>query len=80
MIGSGGSVLTLPILIYLPGQDEKVAIAGSLAIVGLAGTIGSPGGNSIACRLPREKLKAGFAGFLILMAGFIFYQAIDTIA
>jgi len=35
LLGSGGSILTVPVLVYLAGQDEKVAIAGSLAIVGL---------------------------------------------
>ncbi len=42
LLGSGGSILTVPILVYLVGQPEKVAIAGSLAIVGgiaLAGAI-----------------------------------------
>ena len=34
LLGSGGSILTVPVLVYLLGQDEKVAIAGSLAIVG----------------------------------------------
>ena len=34
MLGSGGSILTVPVLIHLVGQDEKIAIAGSLAIVG----------------------------------------------
>ena len=34
LLGSGGSILTVPILVYLLGQDEKVAITGSLAIVG----------------------------------------------
>ena len=34
LMGSGGSILTVPVLTYLVGQDEKVAIAGSLAVVG----------------------------------------------
>lgn len=34
LLGSGGSILTVPILIYLVGQSAKVAIASSLAIVG----------------------------------------------
>lgn len=34
LFGSGGSIVTVPALIYLFGQNEKVAIAGSLAIVG----------------------------------------------
>ena len=34
LLGSGGSILTVPILVYLMGLDEKIAIASSLAIVG----------------------------------------------
>jgi uncharacterized membrane protein YfcA len=44
LLGSGGSILTVPLLVYLVGQPEKVAIAGSLAVVGgiaLAGAIPS---------------------------------------
>lgn len=35
LLGAGGSILTVPVLVYLLGQPEKVAIAGSLAIVGM---------------------------------------------
>ncbi|WP_220469860.1 sulfite exporter TauE/SafE family protein [Colwellia sp. MB02u-10] len=35
LLGSGGSILTVPALTYIVGQDEKTAIASSLAIVGL---------------------------------------------
>ncbi len=41
LLGSGGSILTVPVLIYLLGQDEKVAIAGSLAIVGTIALVGA---------------------------------------
>ncbi len=41
LLGSGGSILTVPVLVYLAGQEEKVAIAGSLAIVGLIALVGS---------------------------------------
>lgn len=34
LLGSGGSILTVPMLVYLVGEPEKVAIAESLAIVG----------------------------------------------
>lgn len=34
LLGSGGSIMTVPILVYILGQPDKVAIAGSLAIVG----------------------------------------------
>jgi len=35
LLGSGGSILTVPVLTYLVGQEPKVAIAGSLMIVGV---------------------------------------------
>ena len=41
LLGSGGSILTVPVLVYLVGQEEKVAIAGSLAIVGTIALAGS---------------------------------------
>ncbi len=41
LFGSGGSVLTVPVLVYLLGQDEKTAIAGSLFIVGNIALAGS---------------------------------------
>lgn len=49
LLGSGGSILTVPVLIYLLGQHEKVAIAGSLFIVG-----------SIALAGSAQFLRAGF--------------------
>ena len=47
LLGSGGSIVTVPVLVYLVGQDEKVAIAGSLFIVG---TIAAAGGFQFALR------------------------------
>ena len=41
LLGSGGSILTVPVLVYLMGQDEKIAIAGSLFIVGSIAFAGS---------------------------------------
>jgi len=41
ILGSGGSILTVPALIYIVGQDEKMAIASSLAIVGLIALTGA---------------------------------------
>ncbi|MEJ2255468.1 MAG: sulfite exporter TauE/SafE family protein [Woeseiaceae bacterium] len=49
LLGSGGSILTVPVLVYQVGQDEKVAIAGSLFIVG-----------SIALAGGLQFLRAGF--------------------
>jgi len=41
LLGSGGSILTVPILVYLLHQPDKVAIAGSLAIVGGIALVGA---------------------------------------
>jgi len=64
MLGSGGSILTVPVLVYLVGQEEKLAIAGSLAIVGLIA--------AAAC-LPyiRDKLVDWRTVFLFGMPGMI---------
>lgn len=41
LLGSGGSIVTVPVLHYLLGQEEKVAIAGSLFVVGNIALAGS---------------------------------------
>ena len=41
LLGSGGSILTVPVLVFLIGEGEKVAIAESLAIVGAIAFVGS---------------------------------------
>lgn len=41
LLGSGGSILTVPVLVYLFGQDEKTAIAGSLLVVALIAAAGA---------------------------------------
>ena len=39
--GGGGSILTVPALVYLMGQSPQVAIATSLLVVGINSTIGA---------------------------------------
>lgn len=41
LLGGGGSVLTVPILVYLLGLDVKVAVAASLLVVGLTSLLGA---------------------------------------
>lgn len=41
LLGSGGSILTVPVLVYLLQHDPKVAIAESLAIVGGIALVGA---------------------------------------
>lgn len=40
LLGSGGSILTVPMLVYIVGEPEKLAIAESLGIVGLISIAG----------------------------------------
>jgi uncharacterized membrane protein YfcA len=41
LIGGGGSILTVPILVYLFGQDPHTATGGSLFIVGAVAVVGA---------------------------------------
>lgn len=43
LLGGGGSILTVPILVYILNMDPKLSIALSLAIVGATSLIGSYG-------------------------------------
>lgn len=40
-LGGGGSIMTVPALVYLLGQDARAATTGSLIIVGLTSLIGA---------------------------------------
>lgn len=65
LLGSGGSILTVPILVYLLGEPDKIAIAESLAIVG---------GISLLASIPyflrgRVELRIALAFGLPGMAG-----------
>ena len=41
LLGSGGSIITMPLLRYVVGEPEKLAIAESLLIVGSIASVGS---------------------------------------
>ncbi len=76
LLGSGGSILTVPVLVYLIGQDEKVAIAGSLFVVGsiaLAGSLQFLRGGLIQWRSVVVFGVPGMAGtwFGALLAGWV---------
>jgi uncharacterized protein len=62
IFGSGGSILTIPVLVYLLGHDSKIAIAESLAIVGAIALIGS-------ARFARSKLVEWRMAFLFGLPG-----------
>ncbi len=69
LLGSGGSILTVPILVYLAGESPKVAIAASLAIVGAIALVGAA--NYARQRLVdwRYVLYFGLPGIVATYAG-----------
>ncbi len=40
LLGGGGSILTVPMLVYLVGQTPQAAVTASLAIVGANSAVG----------------------------------------
>lgn len=40
LLGGGGSILTVPLLVYVAGMDAKEAIATSLFVVGVTSAVG----------------------------------------
>lgn len=101
MVGAGGGFLVVPALAMLGGLTMKRAIGTSLMIIalkswaGFAGVapsvdipwaltltftlsaiVGSLVGVRLLTRMAPDKLRAGFAGFVLLMAGVILVQEV----
>lgn len=64
LLGSGGAILTVPILVYLVHHDEKSAIAESLAIVGIIAIVG-------AIRAARQKRLDIRSALLLAVPGIV---------
>jgi uncharacterized membrane protein YfcA len=65
LLGGGGSILTVPVLVYLVGLEPKIAIATSLVVVGTTSAIAVVG----HARGGRVCWKTGFGFGLAGMAG-----------
>ena len=65
MLGGGGSILTVPLLVYVAGLDAKVAIASSLFVVGVT----SLAGMVSHARQGRVKWRTGLIFGLAGMVG-----------
>lgn len=69
LLGGGGSILTVPLLVYVAGMDAKQAVATSLFVVGvtsLAGVVGHARAGNIRWR---TGLLFGAAGMVGAFAG-----------
>jgi uncharacterized protein len=69
MLGGGGSILTVPLLVYVAGLDTKAAIATSLLVVGVTSAVGAVS-HARAGRVQwRTGLIFGAAGMVGAYAG-----------
>jgi uncharacterized membrane protein YfcA len=69
LLGGGGSILTVPLLVYVAGLDARHAIATSLLVVGVTSAIGAIG-HARAGRVQwRTGLLFGLAGMAGAYAG-----------
>ena len=64
-LGGGGSILTVPVLVYLLGQSPHAATAGSLLIVGIT----AAGGMIAHRRAGRVRLAPGIVFGVLGVAG-----------
>lgn len=62
--GSGGSILTVPALVYLLGLDAKSAVATSLLVVGLTSVVGILKKLRLKAICPKAGLFFGGAGIV----------------
>ena len=69
LLGSGGSILTVPVLVYLLHQPPKQAIAGSLAIVGAIALVGAVRYASQGLMSWRHLLLFGVPGVVATYGG-----------
>jgi uncharacterized membrane protein YfcA len=69
LLGGGGSILTVPVLVYVMGQSVRLATGTSLAIVGLNALFGSLTHHRAGRVRWRLGLGFGAAGILGALAG-----------
>src|SRR5919201_3295930 len=68
-LGAGGSILTVPILVYVMGVPVQSAAGTSLAIIGLNAAAGALEHLRRGRSLPRTGIAFGLSGALGALAG-----------
>jgi uncharacterized protein len=74
-LGGGGSVLTVPVLVYLVGYDPKVAVPTSLAVVGAASLMGA----LVHWRAGRVDLRVAIPFGIVTVVGAFFGARLGTL-
>ena len=69
MLGGGGSILTVPILVYVLGQNPHAAVATSLIIVGTNAIIGTAMHHRAGHVRVRQAVMFGMAGIVTAFVG-----------
>lgn len=69
MFGGGGSILTVPVFVYVMGYDPKLAIAMSLPVVGATSLVGAVGHWRAGTVHLRSALAFGVAAMVGAFAG-----------
>ncbi|MDQ3199886.1 MAG: hypothetical protein M3Q46_12015 [Verrucomicrobiota bacterium] len=65
LLGSGGSIITLPVLVYAAKVPAAEAVGMSLAIAGMLA------GRRFASQIETERLRRWFAWFVLAVAIFV---------
>lgn len=65
LLGGGGSILTVPVLVYVVGYEAKQAVAMSLAIVAIVSSVGAAG----HWKAGRVRVRTAVAFAAVAMAG-----------
>ena len=68
-LGGGGSILTVPILVYVNGYDPKQAIGMSLAVVGVTSAVGAIGHRRLGNVRLRRAATFAASGVVGTLAG-----------
>lgn len=76
-LGGGGSILTVPVLVFVIGETPKAATAGSLVIVGLTALIGAVGQSRAGRTRWQSGLLLAAAGVPAALAGTRFNREVD---
>lgn len=69
LLGSGGSILTVPILVYVVGESPKLAVATSLVIVGVIAAVGAASHARRQLVDWRQVMLFGLPGIVATWAG-----------